>query len=168
MSNNYYELLGVYRSEPAAYSDVPLSEIKQGYHAALLDNHPDKQQQQQQQTGSAPLLSIPLIKAAFAVLSNAAERAEYDKKLITGGGVAVASAGLPPRATGCTMDLSELTIHEDDPENFRWTSACRCGEDEGYVLTERDLEANGDLTSIVVQCVGCSLWIEVQYDIEEE
>ncbi|CDO56577.1 hypothetical protein DV495_002327 [Geotrichum candidum] len=167
MSNNYYELLGVYRSEPAAYSDVPLSEIKQGYHAALLDNHPDKQQQQQQ-TGSAPLLSIPLIKAAFAVLSNAAERAEYDKKLITGGGVAVASAGLPPRATGCTMDLSELTIHEDDPENFRWTSACRCGEDEGYALTERDLEANGDLTSIVVQCVGCSLWIEVQYDIEEE
>lgn len=165
MSKNYYELLGIYRSIPADYAEVSLSEIKQGYHSALLENHPDKQRQQQ--TGSVALLSIPLIKAAFAVLSNVNERAEYDKKLLIGGGVAGANTGLPPRATGCTVDLSELTMHEDDPENFKWTRSCRCGETEGYVLTERDLEENGDLTSIVVQCVGCSLWIEVQYEIEE-
>lgn len=46
----------------------------------------------------------------------------------------------------------------------RWTKSCRCGEEEGYVVTEEDLEAGDD----VVGCCGCSLWLKVGYEILED
>lgn len=163
MSNavtNLYEILGIQRSSSKLYSSVSLAEIKQGYHASLLEHHPDKQLQNNQ---NSPPTSISAIKSAYLVLSDSIQRAEYDRKLITG------AVGLPsnaPRSTGCIVDLSNMAYSEEDPDNFRWTLECRCGESEGYALTERDLESNGNATSIIVQCHGCSLWIEVQYDIE--
>lgn len=152
-ATNLYQVLGIYRSDPKSYKSVQPFEIKQGYHAALLENHPDKMRE--------ATISIPVIKSAYSVLSDPLKRGEYDRKLATGfGGLSV------PRATG-VVDLADLKCSEEDPDNFTWTRECRCGDDGGYILRESDLEANGTATSIVVQCIGCSLWIEVQYDIEE-
>lgn len=157
-ASNLYQVLGIFRSDYKTYPSVPFSEIKQGYHAALLENHPDKRRQGR--------LSIAVIKSAFATLGDTAARAEYDRKLVQKGRMSAPRA----LATG-VVDLSEMTEEEpgaDGDDEYKWTRECRCGEDGGYVLKESDLEANGDATSIVVQCSGCSLWIEVQYDIEEE
>lgn len=157
---NHYEVLGIQRSELKLYALVSVLEIKQGYHASLLEHHPDKHYLSTPSTQ----IPIPTIKSAYAVLTDPNQRADYDRKLITGG----IATNVPPRSTGCVVDLSEMDLHETDPDNFKWTRECRCGESEGYALTERDLELNGsNASSIVVQCLGCSLWIEVQYDIEE-
>lgn len=156
---NFYEVLGIQRSETKLYTELSPSDIKQAYHAALLEHHPDKQRQTSSIATSNTL--IPVIKSAYAVLSDPVQRAAYNCKLLAGDG------GLgPPKATGI-VDLSEMHFDEEHPQHARWTRPCRCGQDEGYVLTEDNLEQNGSATSIIVQCVGCSLWIEVQYDIEE-
>lgn len=68
----------------------------------------------------------------------------------------------------------------------RWTKSCRCGAVEGYVLSEEEMEeveeeitagavecgvgagANGGARSMVVGCLGCSLWVQVDWVVWEE
>lgn len=185
---NLYEILGIYRESPNQYSDVTLSEIKQSYHSSLLFHHPDKQKQQQtnvinsdvNQIGGAsisdlesaknPDITIPAIKTAYLILTNPERRNEYDTKLKLGLG---ASGSKAPKAANDQIDLDDMDCQtEIGPdgitETYIWTRSCRCGEKDGYILNEKDLEENGpDATSITVQCIGCSLWIEVLYAVEE-
>lgn len=124
-----------------------------------------------------PDITIPAIKTAYLILSNPERRQEYDLNLKLGGdgGGVTGSTGKSkaPKAANDQIDLDDMECKvEMSPdgitETCTWTRACRCGEDEGYILNEIDLEENGaDSTSITVQCVGCSLWIEVLYAVEE-
>lgn len=176
---NLYEILGISRDSPAAYAAVAPAEIKQGYHAALLAHHPDKQQQRS--SSAEPLtfaadgdddsdITIPAIKTAYLILANDTRRRDYDAKLKLGG--ASTSSGLAvPKAASDQVDLDDMECQvEVGPdgvsETCTWTRSCRCGEEEGYIVNELDLEANGAAaSSITVQCVGCSLWIEVLYEV---
>ncbi|VVT55839.1 uncharacterized protein SAPINGB_P004764 [Magnusiomyces paraingens] len=182
---NLYEILGILRQSCADYEAVTFAEIKQGYHSALLAHHPDKQLQREQGHGAGPDeenmsftivddnsgITIPAIKTAYRILSNAERRKDYNSQLRIGGNGTVLTT---PRAASDQIDLDDMNCRvEIGPdgvsETCTWTRSCRCGESEGYILNEQDLEKNGLASnSITVQCIGCSLWIEVLYEVMEE
>lgn len=169
---NLYEILGIFRMSASEYPDVSLTEIKSAYRMSLLSNHPDKQIQQTGEfinSKGNKTIAISAIKTAYLILTTPDRRKEYDSRLRLGNGVISLAV---PKVTGEQVDLDDMnttTIIGSDgvTETFIWTRGCRCGESEGYILSERDLEDNGpDSTSIIIQCVGCSLWIEVLYEIQ--
>lgn len=176
LSLNLYEVLGIERESTAEYAEVSLSEIKQGYHSSLLIHHPDKQQQKKDSISTDESIgrlgvTIPAIKTAYQILINPERRKEYDSKLKLG--IDPASIGVKaPKAANDQIDLDDMNVFTETApdgvtETYTWTRSCRCGEKEGYILNEQDLEDNGpESTSITVQCIGCSLWIEVLYAIE--
>lgn len=157
---NLYQVLGFDKSTAQAYADISSDEIKQAYHSSLLAHHPDKQPSKTTPAQASHL--IPALKSAYAVLSDPAQRSAYNKTLLRPGSLSSA-----PRSTGAVVDLADMQCDETDPDQLKWTRACRCGEAGGYILKESDLEANGTARAIMVQCAGCSLWIEVTYDVEE-
>lgn len=184
LSLNLYQILGLEASSALEYSRITPEQIKQGYHAALLANHPDKLNQSglsvEVQSGnskqnSSEKVTIPAIKTAYSILSNPERRKEYDQQLKLG--VALVTGGsnkVIPKSATEQIDLDDMESRvemgaDGVSEICVWTKSCRCGETEGYVLTEQDLIDNGlESKSIIVQCIGCSLWIDVLYDIAEQ
>lgn len=158
---NLYQVLGFDKPSAQEYAEIPPDKIKQAYHSSLLAHHPDKQLSSPTTPANASHL-IPALKSAYAVLSDPAQRSAYDKTLSRPGSLSSA-----PRSAGAVIDLAAMHCDETDPDQIKWTRPCRCGDAGGYVLTETDLEANGSARAIMVQCAGCSLWIEVVYDVEE-
>ncbi|KAL5428893.1 hypothetical protein PMIN04_000504 [Paraphaeosphaeria minitans] len=52
---------------------------------------------------------------------------------------------------------------------MEWTRPCRCGADKGFRIRERELvdaEGRGE-RDVLVGCEGCSLWVRVEFDVEE-
>jgi diphthamide biosynthesis protein 4 len=141
---NLYEILGV--SE-----DATPEELKRAYHRALLEHHPDKKQPGE--NDRTPQKSVHDIKRAFVTLTDPTKRNDYTERLHSTTRV---------QDRGEVVDLSEMSCNESD-QSLRWTWPCRCGQKEGYVVTEQDLEDNLDLEEVAVQCLGCSLWITVEY-----
>lgn len=183
LSLNLYQILGLEASSSIEYSKITAEQIKQGYHASLLANHPDKLNQSGQSVevqsndsnqNASEEITIPAIKTAYSILSNPERRKEYDQQLKLGvASVTGGSNKVIPKSATEQIDLEDMESRvEVAPDGVSevciWTKSCRCGEAEGYVLTEQDLIDNGlESTSIIVQCIGCSLWIDVLYAIEE-
>lgn len=154
---NHYEILDL-----AEYisSSSPLDEtkLKRAYREALLKHHPDKSRPSKV---SAP--SVDAIKLAYTILSDPSSRSEYDKQLLTRR-PSETKAEERFRTGEEIVDLDDLTY---DTKNEKWFRSCRCGEDHGFVLTERQLELadmDGN-TEILVDCIGCSLWLRVAFSI---
>lgn len=131
-----------------------LEELKRAYRAALLRTHPDKTRENEKQNS---LPSVELVMKAYETLSDIDKKAAYDKAI---NGTASVSG---PLSVSEIVDLDDLVLHEEDEENMKWTKSCRCGENEGYVVTEKDLLANGSAEEIYIQCLGCSIWIKILY-----
>jgi len=58
---------------------------------------------------------------------------------------------------------------EDGGQQMEWTRACRCGAEKGFRILEKELEdaeERGE-REVLVGCEGCSLWVRVEFDIEE-
>lgn len=130
-----------------------LEVLKRAYRAALLRTHPDKARVNEKEA----LPSVELVMKAYETLSNPGKKSAYDKAI---NGTASVSG---PLSVSEIVDLDDLVLHEEDSENMKWTRSCRCGEDEGYVVTEKDLLANGTADEIYIQCLGCSIWIKILY-----
>lgn len=153
---------------PSPSTPPPTSEaIKLAYRLALLTHHPDKTAIPKSPTiPKANQPSIDAIKLAYAILSDPLTRAEYDRAIL----LAIKTEGTRQKSfhTGEeVVDLDDLAY--DEGEGI-WYRACRCGEDRGYVVTERQLEdeeAKGG-REVVVGCKGCSLWIRVGFGIVED
>ncbi|AOW05044.1 Diphthamide biosynthesis protein 4 [Yarrowia lipolytica] len=162
---NHYTILGL--SEPPHVPELTSADLKTAYKQALLKNHPDKLQEREAYTGS---VQITAITTAYACLSNSKLKKEYDLSLKNG------ANGVKSGPGSDVFDLTELEEREDADGMFSWYKPCRCGEAGGYVLTEEHLENNEkyyegvdvQFHEIVVQCGTCSLWITVQYGVEEE
>ena len=60
-----------------------------------------------------------------------------------------------------SVDLDDMTYHV---ETATYTFPCRCGKEGGFVISEEDLEKGRDL----VECRGCSSWIQVSYEMVAE
>lgn len=147
-----YTILGI-ELEP---SEVSPAVLKYAYRKALLECHPDKLTQANEKIANQKRFTVQEIKEAFSILSDQSRKEEHDKIL-----------GMEVVQTGETVDLSDLqeNINSESGELF-WTKSCRCGNSQGYKVTEIDLLENEDREETTVQCLGCSIWIKVLYSVE--
>jgi diphthamide biosynthesis protein 4 len=149
---SYYELLGV---SAAATSQ----QIKVAYREKLLNTHPDKTKQIVNDN------IIVELKNAYNTLSNDSTRKWYDEELQQ----KFKKSGL--LSTGEGLDIFSLDDFEcvETDKNILFKKDChRCTTQEGFVLSESDLEKNGTDDGmggyeIIVQCSACSLWLKVKY-----
>jgi diphthamide biosynthesis protein 4 len=143
-------------------------DLRVAYRRALLVHHPDKNIPPSRTTSKAAVqtlshtYSVDQISAAYKILSDAVAKAEYDSSLgrdtrsFNEGPTTNRHAGLE------TYDLEELQF---DESATTWSHGCTCGEEKGYMVTERDLENESEHGEIYVACRGCSLSIRVLFDI---
>lgn len=174
--DDYYTILNLDRPRnPNAYN-VSKEEIKAAYHRTLLLYHPDKikvsmlkatvSQKQNDDSARRSVYSIDQIMQAYQTLVDPVRRATYNELLLkypsritlkssqTGGHLGVE-----------TFDLEDLQYNE---EKQIWYKACRCGHNEGYLLTEAELEKESSEGEVYVGCKGCSLFIKVLFGVEED
>lgn len=64
-----------------------------------------------------------------------------------------------------TVDLDDLEVDEARGE---WYRSCRCGDDQGFLVAESDLEEAVEEGELSVGCRGCSLWLKVLFGVMEE
>lgn len=137
----------------------PASLLKQAYHRALLQNHPDKHR------SSAQTYTVDQISTAYRTLSSPDLRHAYDAELRAG---AAAAAGGEEFRTGVeTVDLDDLDYDEGAGEGT-WYRGCRCGNERGFSFGEGDLEGAEREGEVVVGCSDCSLWLRVHFAVVEE
>ncbi|SSD60033.1 related to Diphthamide biosynthesis protein 4 [Saccharomycodes ludwigii] len=147
-------------------------DIKAAYKEKLLKYHPDKNKNA---TNVGPY-SIQQIKEAYEVLSNPDLRDKYQKELIN------TSKKIGFSNTGDGLDefsLDDFILEENaNDDEFSWYMDCpRCNSKNGFYLTEKILESQGEdisldfnsqMYQIIVQCSMCSLWIKVNYAQQQE
>ena len=182
-AKTHYDVLNLPRK-----SGLTPAEVKQAYHQTLLTYHPDKIKQKQDSpsstrpiskpaTATASVPSIDEIVCAYSVLSDPTKRATYDTTL-----KAQLTNLAQPRldASGHagleSYDLEELDYSEEqDTAQGTWSRGCRCGNEQGYVVTEEELEdlsqayqqdGSGGTREVIVGCRGCSLLVRVTYAVE--
>ncbi|KAL6250583.1 Diphthamide biosynthesis protein 4 [Rhinocladiella similis] len=174
----HYDVLQLPRHQD--WSRVSQEDIKSAYRHALLIHHPDKaahvslqtqqqQQQQQQQRqqkprshNSTPVYSIDDIVVAYEVLTDPGKRRIYNETLDKKDGSASNIKG-----THVGVEVFDLEDLQHDERKNIWFKACRCGDEQGYVLTETDLDNESQHGEIYVGCQGCSLFIKVLFALAE-
>ena len=171
--STHYEVLKLPRT---AHADSNLSPqyLKAAYRRALLQHHPDKlrapikskhPQTEVETTKIKPDFTIDEITEAYAVLSVPKLRSEYDRDLKIQG---YSEKNTRQREsdefrTGCeTLDLDDLTYDENEEI---WFKNCRCGDRQGFLIREADLEEASDVGELFVGCRGCSLWMKVLFGV---
>ncbi|MCJ1340709.1 hypothetical protein MMC09_006005 [Bachmanniomyces sp. S44760] len=163
MSPSYYEVLQL--PSPRSRDRKPvLQDIKDAYRRALLNHHPDKSNQSR--TTQAPSIEITVddISRAYKVLSDPVTRLKYDQKLHHD--VSKSYGRTLPSGPGLeTVDLDDLDYDED---GALWHRVCRCGNETGFTVTEEELGNESANSEIYIQCHGCSLWLEVVFQLAQE
>lgn len=182
---SYYEVLGL-------PNDCTLKDIKLAYHKLLLTHHPDKQNQKNLSNDDNEKkanfsYSVQYIKDAYRTLSNEKERQNYDV-LLHNHFIKLGLNSNNVHINGIDrIDLSKFEIIEknsnsnsnsnnsDDDNNdnqiFFIHPCPRCSFNDGFILTEDDLEkgmidnSTDSDHQILVQCASCSLWLCVTYSI---
>ncbi|KIW26203.1 uncharacterized protein PV07_09316 [Cladophialophora immunda] len=172
----HYDVLQLPR-RPEQFDRLSKDDIKAAYRRALLIHHPDKSPSTTTNTslktlrnnGSPtprPIYSVDDIVVAYEVLSDAKKRAEYDHTLDH-----AVSFGREDKSgdkgTHIGVEAYDLEDLRFDEIRSVWTKGCRCGDEEGYTVTESDLEKEAQQGEIYVGCRGCSLFIKVLFALEE-
>ncbi|KAL3423751.1 CSL zinc finger [Phlyctema vagabunda] len=165
----FYEILGI----PKALQDdsgISAQTIRSAYRRALLQNHPDKSGRHEQPKLSAanPLFSIDQISEAFSTLSNPKSRAQYDKELKLRATASHNREGENKDIFRTGVEVVDLDDLNTDEADGTWYRSCRCGDDQGFLIREEDLEEAADEGEISVGCRGCSLWMRVLFGVMEE
>lgn len=174
---SYYSILGVSK-------DSTTAEIKSAYHKLLLAHHPDKQHSQPVEGDHKPLHSIQQLQQAYRTLIDEDERRFYEDalhahyiKLGLVNGQDNSGHGIDINGID-KLDLSEFAEVENDDEEVSFTHVCpRCSAENGFVVTEKELEegislhgvtvdsARNSNYQLLIQCSSCSLWLCVTYSI---
>jgi diphthamide biosynthesis protein 4 len=169
----HYEVLNLPRTAHAG-SNLSPHYLKTAYRRALLQHHPDKLQapikSKNSQAGpditqTKPGFTIDEITEAYAVLSVPKLRSEYDRELkIKSHSEKNARQGENDEfRTGYeTLDLDDLAY---DGNEEIWFKRCRCGDQQGFLIREADLEEASDVGELLVGCRGCSLWLRVLFGV---
>ena len=160
---NYYHVLDLSGST----SNVPAvgqAEIKQAYRHALLSNHPDKSQAADLVHRGIARYTVDEVTKAYNTLIDPKRRLEHDRQIL-----------LEPRGTGNnhaqshpgidTLDLDDL---DRDESSGAWYIACRCGNKEGFTVTENELESSFLLGEIIAECQSCSLHLRLTFAAADE
>ncbi len=165
----HYEILGLPASSTGSKSLTPAL-IKAAYRRSLLQYHPDKLSNSDSVlTSTKPAnlkCSIDQISTAYATLSVAKLRQEYDREL------ALSSQERKKEGesfrTGVEMvDLDDL-MYEEIGDEMIWYRSCRCGDDRGFLVKAEDLEEASSDGELYTGCGGCSLWLKVLFDVIED
>jgi curved DNA-binding protein CbpA len=183
---DFYEVLNI----PFLDSAPVLSkqQIKLAYHRALLKHHPDKASAALASHAKPPVLSstradhasvgtrtytIDEITKAYQTLSDPALRGAYDRtlrlqRLRTGEKLKDADVfhtGLE------VVDLEDMNYEEaleSRGAGAYWYRSCRCGDEQGFIVTEDELEREAQHGEIVIGCQGCSLWMKVLFAVADD
>ena len=169
--HTHYDVLQLPREHSSRFSK---DDIKFAYRRALLLHHPDKASGAQRSTAlnpsetdaQTPRYSVDDIVLAHETLSDPVQRADYDSNLgrvdrpgwKNEGGDRGTHVGVE------TFDLEDLIYNENDGT---WSRSCRCGNQEGYFVTDSDLEKESKHGEIYVGCRGCSLFVQVHFAVED-
>lgn len=165
-SRTAYEILGLNHSSALTPQD-----LKQAYHQSLLLHHPDKSKPE---SSAIQPVSIDDITKAYAQLSDPAKRKSYDRDLSKLQQVSRDRGKTLAHLATDSYDLDELRHSVGEEGRQTWSKQCRCGNSDGYMVTEADLEsASADvsddnglaLPEVFVPCRGCSLVIRVTFDV---
>ena len=165
---NYYQVLGLESVQHA--SRLPPQDVKAAYKRALLHYHPDKNCFGSTDRSHYPpeKLSVAVddVALAYKVLSEPRLRFEYDRWLLTKRlGENPGSTIEKPLHTGLeSVDLVDVSY---DSETSTWRRGCRCGDEQGFIVSEVELEKNTEEGELIVGCNGCSLWLRVLFGVEE-
>lgn len=164
----HYEILDIPRSLKLSNAN-----LKKAYHRALLRYHPDKATAEHITGGGARSgeskqaeYTVDEILLAYNTLLSPQLRKEYDLSLETAktsnkGGESLA-------APVDSLDLDDFEMREEN-DKIVFTRSCRCGEQEGFLITEDELEelSGEGQNEALVGCVGCSLWFKVTFEAIE-
>ena len=171
-SHSHYTVLGLPAPtrNGAAPELLTSQAVKKAYHTALLKWHPDKARVAGVATTSpdaTPGFTLDEIIVAYTTLSTERGRREYEReyRLRLAGKTKEEVRGL--WGAYVPMDVVDLDDFEYVERLRKFYKACRCGEDEGYVLWECELE-DVQTGEVVVGCVGCSLWLKVEFEVVAE
>lgn len=95
---------------------------------------------------------------------NPRSRFEYDQS-IKSSHVAGSLSGTAAHPGLETSDLDDLTF---DPDDLTWSKNCRCGNEKGFLVFEKDLAENAEYGELITGCVGCSLWLKVTFSMIDD
>jgi diphthamide biosynthesis protein 4 len=128
--------------------------------------------------------TVDQITHAYTVLSDNRQRREYSRSLRTHTRTThtSSSTNTTSASSRAKSDNGKETAQETYTANFQtgvetvdlddldWDAkrqvyhrSCRCGSTRGYCFRELDLEEVGEEGELMVQCVGCSLWLRVLF-----
>ncbi|OAP54974.1 hypothetical protein AYL99_10674 [Fonsecaea erecta] len=175
-TDTHYDVLQLPR-RPEQLDRLSKDDIKAAYRRALLIHHPDKAPSStknaslkpQQNNGAlapTPIYSIDEIIVAYEVLSDPKRRADYDRILDRAVSFGEKDKG-GEKGTHIGVEIYDLEDLRFDESQAVWSKSCRCGDEQGYTVTESDLEKEAQQGEIYVGCRGCSLFIKVLFALEE-
>ncbi|KAK6354272.1 hypothetical protein TWF730_008685 [Orbilia blumenaviensis] len=199
MTQTHYTILSIPNSLSSTHKNYQLL-LKKSYHRTLLRCHPDKLPagasiagQVKQNDGAGlredlkegeEIYTIDQINTAYKTLSSPALRQEYDLSLRSSLSKGANGGGGGYKTGLDIVDLDDMVYRlpeseEEGSAGGRFTKSCRCGAEEGYVLTEEDMDdiekelqqqkiGNGSKArSMIIGCLGCSLWVQVDWVVCE-
>ena len=164
LSPSHYEILGI-----ANRSDLTASDVKEAYRRTLLAQHPDKAKDR---PTNSTYSSIDQISTAYKTLIDPDQRRAYDRTLGKHADSHVDVSGDVGHTGIESYDLDDLDHRVTKEGNSIWSKTCRCGNSDGYMVTEQELERAVDRTAttpevqeVLVGCRGCSLAIRVVFNV---
>ena len=163
-SLTHYEILRI-------PSDATQEEIKRAYRDQLLHTHPDKLTKNTHGTISS--VTINKIQDAYRILSDIRSRCEYDRLILEN----YKQQGFHNCGDG--LDEFSLDGFSFDEDKLEFMMNCpRCQFVNGFHFSESFLDECIDNTNVternhsgyqlLTQCSACSLWLKVNFDVEEE
>jgi len=169
---NHYETLGLSHKSngPPLRSD----EIRKAYRRTLLRWHPDKlpegsadDRQDTKKPGRAAPFTVDHITTAYKTLSDPRAKLDYDRELALDREKDKADgAQLHVFHTG--LDVVDLDDLDYDESSCTWSKSCRCGMQQGFMVTEEALSNETQSGELVTGCNGCSLWLKVLFAADED
>ncbi|KAL8669740.1 MAG: hypothetical protein Q9168_005682 [Polycauliona sp. 1 TL-2023] len=159
-----YDILDLYGPKHNV-SAVGKAEIKQAYRLALLSNHPDKSQAAHLAHRSRARYTIDELSRAYRTLIDPERRLEHDRQL-----------QLEPRVkpdqnhaqSHPGIDMLDLDEFNADDSSGKWHCACRCGDDNGFNVTEDELQTSSLWGETIIECRSCSLRLRVTFATVED
>ncbi|EXJ71058.1 uncharacterized protein A1O5_06051 [Cladophialophora psammophila CBS 110553] len=175
-THTHYDVLHL-SCRPEQSRHLSKDDVKAAYRRALLIHHPDKAPgttkdaslKRLRNSGAStpiPIYSIDDIVVAYEVLSDSAKRAEYDRTLDRGVNFGWKGEG-DEKGTHIGVEVYDLEDLKYDEVQTVWSKSCRCGDDQGYIVTDSDLEKEAQQGEVYVGCRGCSLFVKVLFALEE-
>jgi diphthamide biosynthesis protein 4 len=173
---NYYITLAL-----TSHSRIPVSlaDIKLAYRKALLSHHPDKLRSTKLAAGQASLsnqtapYSIDEITTAFKILSDPVTRREHDQSLSSQVGANTFLHSSQDEDIDITtfrsgLEVVDLDDLQYDDNKSIWYKSCRCGDTQGFIVSESELDSEAESGEIITGCRGCSLWVKVHFEVLDD